>query len=140
MCPDDINKHCILTAPAITLSDHRAVYDTKCRRPQGGGVGVWSNADTCGQGGGGYKKGSFFADVVYGRPLTANATNVSTGLSSNSSQVLHVDQIMFHLNCKYNSFKLLKTNSATLIPIPSSLLKDCTTLLVPTITKITNLS
>src|SRR6218665_646399 len=31
--------------------------------------GVWSNADTCGQGGGGYENGSFLADVLYGRPL-----------------------------------------------------------------------
>ena len=34
-CPDDeINEQRILTAPAITLSDHRAVYDAKCGRPQ----------------------------------------------------------------------------------------------------------
>ena len=43
------------------------MYDAKCGRPQRG-VGGWSNADTCGQGEGGYEKGSFFADVLYGRP------------------------------------------------------------------------
>jgi len=35
-------------------------------RKVGGG---WSNADTCGQGGGGYKTGLLFADVLCGRPL-----------------------------------------------------------------------
>ena len=58
-CPDDINEQRSLTAPAITLSDHRAVYDAKCGRPQREGEGVWSNADTCGQGGRGFEKGSF---------------------------------------------------------------------------------
>src|SRR6218665_2298292 len=29
------------------------------------GEGRWSNADTCGHGGGGYEKGSIFADVLY---------------------------------------------------------------------------
>src|SRR6218665_2369815 len=34
-CPDDeINEQRTLRAPAITLSDHRAVYDAKCGRPQ----------------------------------------------------------------------------------------------------------
>ena len=33
-----------------------------------GGRGM-SNADKCGQGGGGSKKWSFCADVLYGRPL-----------------------------------------------------------------------
>ena len=48
-CPDDeINEQRILSAPAITLSDHRAVYDAKCGRPQRAGWG-WSTADTCGQ-------------------------------------------------------------------------------------------
>src|SRR6218665_3437762 len=65
-----INEQRILTAPAITLSDHnRAVYDAKCGCLRRRGWG-WSNADTCGHGGGGYEKGSFFADVLYGRPLT----------------------------------------------------------------------
>ena len=35
-CPDDVNEQRILTAPAIMLSDHRAVYDAKCGRPQSG--------------------------------------------------------------------------------------------------------
>src|SRR6218665_2501357 len=62
-CPDDeINEQRTLKAPAITLSDHRAVYDAKCRGPQRRGG---DNADTCGQ------WGSFFADVLYGRPLCA---------------------------------------------------------------------
>ena len=61
-CPDDINEHRILTAPATTLSDHRAVYDAKCGRPQRG----FGQMRT---GGMGYEKGSFFADVLYGRPL-----------------------------------------------------------------------
>ena len=75
-CPDDNNEQRILTAPAITLSDHRAVYDAKCGRPERGeegssnadrGRGSWSNADTCGQGEGGMKRGHFlrtsFMDV-----------------------------------------------------------------------------
>src|SRR6218665_2690549 len=33
------------------------------------GRGGWSNADTCGQREGRYEKGSFFVDVLYGRPL-----------------------------------------------------------------------
>ena len=32
---DEINEQRILRAPAITLSDHRAVYDAKCGRLQG---------------------------------------------------------------------------------------------------------
>jgi len=32
---DDINEQCIFKASAIKLFDHRAVYDTKCGRPQG---------------------------------------------------------------------------------------------------------
>jgi len=46
----------ILTAPAITLSDHRAVYDAKCGRPQRGrGVGqMRTPADR-----GGMKRGNF---------------------------------------------------------------------------------
>src|SRR6218665_3018794 len=43
-------------APAITLPDHSAVHDVKCGCPH---EGVWSNADTCGQGVG-MKNGSFF--------------------------------------------------------------------------------
>src|SRR6218665_3127855 len=38
------------------------------------GGGGWSNANTCGQGGGGYENRSFFADVLYGRPLMLQAT------------------------------------------------------------------
>ena len=53
-----------MTAPAITLSDHRAVHDAKCGRLQRGGGLV-----KCGQGEGAYEKGSCFADVLYGRPL-----------------------------------------------------------------------
>src|SRR6218665_1128498 len=34
-----INEQRILRAPAIMLSDNRAVYDVKCARPQGEGVG-----------------------------------------------------------------------------------------------------
>ena len=55
------------------LSDHRAVHDAKCGRPQ---RGDWSNADTYGQGGGGYEKGSFFADVLYGRPLITHQASL----------------------------------------------------------------
>ena len=36
MPDDEINEQRILTATAITLSDHRAVYDAKCGRPQRG--------------------------------------------------------------------------------------------------------
>ena len=44
-CPDDeINEQRTLRAPAITLADHRAVYDAKCGRPQRGRRG-WPNAD-----------------------------------------------------------------------------------------------
>src|SRR6218665_3970056 len=57
-CPDDeINEQSSLTTPAITLSDHRTVYDAKYGRPQWGRG--WSNADTCGQGEGGMKMGHF---------------------------------------------------------------------------------
>ena len=38
-CPDDeTNEQHILRAPAITPSDHRAVYEAKCGRPHRGGV------------------------------------------------------------------------------------------------------
>jgi len=37
-CPDDeTNEQRVLRASAVTLSDHRAVYDAKCGRPQRGG-------------------------------------------------------------------------------------------------------
>ena len=69
-CPDDeINEQRSLTTPAITLSDHRTVYDAKCGRPQWGRGVV-----KCGQGG--YKNGSFFADVLYGRPLIKTPTSL----------------------------------------------------------------
>ena len=68
-CPDDINEQRILTAPAITLSDHRAVYDAKSGRPQMVGGG-WSNADTCGQGEGGMKTGHFLRTSFMDDPLT----------------------------------------------------------------------
>ena len=58
-----------MTAPAITLSDYRAVYDAKYGRPQkSGGEGV-GQMRTGGGPGGAYEKGSFFADILYGRPL-----------------------------------------------------------------------
>jgi len=58
--PDDINEQRILTAPAITLLDHRAVYDAKCGRPQRGrGVGQMRTPAERG-----YKRGHFC-----GRPL-----------------------------------------------------------------------
>jgi len=38
MPDDEVNEQRILKAPAITLSDHRAVYDAKCGRPQGEGL------------------------------------------------------------------------------------------------------
>src|SRR6218665_734674 len=56
-CPDDINERRILTAPAITLSDHRAVYDAKCGRPQRGRVVTCRHLRTKGRG---YEKGSSF--------------------------------------------------------------------------------
>src|SRR6218665_1408452 len=66
------------TAPTIRLPDHSAVHDVKCGRPHGGGVLV-----KCGQGVG-VKNGSFFADVLYGRPLTgqyvANCRNATMAL------------------------------------------------------------
>src|SRR6218665_2227520 len=44
-CPyEEINEQRILRAPAITLSDHRAVYDAKCGRPLGGLVGQMRTA------------------------------------------------------------------------------------------------
>src|SRR6218665_305504 len=65
-CPDDeINEQRILTAPAITLSDHRAVYDAKCGHPQRGRG--WSNADTCGQGC--MKRGHFLRTSFMDDPL-----------------------------------------------------------------------
>src|SRR6218665_1688762 len=67
-CPDDeTNEQRILRASAITLSDHRAVYDAKCRRSQRGrGLIKCGHRRTWGEG---EEKGSFFADVLYGRPL-----------------------------------------------------------------------
>ena len=74
-CPDDINEQGILTAPAITLSDHRAVYDAKYERPQGGLV----KCEHLRTGGMGYEKGSFFAGVLYGRPLSCSTGNKRVG-------------------------------------------------------------
>jgi len=56
-----------LIEPAITLSDHKAMYDAKCGRPQVGRG--WSTADTRGQVRGEVGKWVIFADVLYGRPL-----------------------------------------------------------------------
>jgi len=39
-----------LRAPAITLPDHREVYNAKCRRLQGGWGGGKPHADKSGQG------------------------------------------------------------------------------------------
>ena len=63
-CPDDINEQRILTAPAITLLNQRAVYYAKCGRPQRGRVGQMRTPEDRG-----YEKGSFFVDVLYGQPL-----------------------------------------------------------------------
>ena len=68
-CNDDISEQRILTAPAITLSDNRAVYDAKCGRPQRADGG-WSNADRHLRTEGGGIKWVIFADVLYGRPLS----------------------------------------------------------------------
>src|SRR6218665_4069943 len=77
-CRDDINEQRILTAPAIMLSDHRAVYDAKCgRRQRGEGFGqIRTPADR----GRGYENGSFFADVLYGRPLSSTHVFTSSPL------------------------------------------------------------
>ena len=64
ICPDDINEQRILTAPAITLSQpwgQCMMLNADVRK----GGGDWSNADTCGQRGGGVGKGVIFC----GRPL-----------------------------------------------------------------------
>ena len=54
-----------MRAPAITISDHRAVYNAKCASPQRGGAvsQMRTPADR-------EEDTSFFADVLYGRPLT----------------------------------------------------------------------
>ena len=62
---DEINEQRILTAPAITLSDHRAVYDAKCGRPQRGGVGKMRTPADMGRG---YEKGSFMDDPLRSFP------------------------------------------------------------------------
>src|SRR6218665_1585496 len=66
-CPDDeTNEQRILRATAITLSDHRAVYDAKCGLRKGdGGLIKFGHLRT----GEGVGIGDFFADVLYGRPL-----------------------------------------------------------------------
>lgn len=54
---DEINEQCILRAPSITLSCHRAMSNAKCERPRGeGGKPQRTKADNG-------------ADVLYGRPL-----------------------------------------------------------------------
>ena len=65
-----------MRAPAITLSDHRAVYDAKGGRQQEEGRG-WKNADTCGQGKG-VGIGVFFADVLSGQPLAVSWKQFNT--------------------------------------------------------------
>ena len=64
------------------LSDHRAVYDTKCGRPQRGRGGgqMRTPAD---RGEEGYKKGPFFADVLYGRPLSRSLPRISPQYRAN---------------------------------------------------------
>jgi len=47
---DEINEQRILRAPAIAPSDHRAVYDAKCGRPQGKGVGQMRTPEDRGRG------------------------------------------------------------------------------------------
>src|SRR6218665_1259158 len=75
-CPDDeINEQRILTAPAITLSDHRTVYDAKCGRPHW--ERGWSNADTYGQGG--IKMGHFLRTSFMHDPKGEGAGQMRTG-------------------------------------------------------------
>jgi len=65
-CPDDLtNEQSIFRA----LSDHRAVCDAKCGRPQRG-RGVDQMRTPADRGEGGRKRGHFLVDVLYGRPLT----------------------------------------------------------------------
>ena len=57
-----IHEQCILRAPAIALSDHRAVYDAKCGRPpRGRGVGQMRT--------GGMKRGHFCGCPLWTTPL-----------------------------------------------------------------------
>src|SRR6218665_2333293 len=62
-CPDDeTNEQRILRALAITLSDHRTVYDAKCRRSQRGrGLIKCGHLRT----GVGVGKGVYFSDVLF---------------------------------------------------------------------------
>jgi len=71
-CPEDeTNEQRILRAPAITLSDHRAMYDAKCGRPQRvTGVIKFGHLRTEGRG-----RKRVFTDVLYGLDTAGTATN-----------------------------------------------------------------
>src|SRR6218665_1398256 len=68
-CPDDeTNEQCILRAPAITLSDHRAVYDANAYIRKGGRK---------------VRKGVFFC----GCPLWTTPKNRAFGQASKGSRI-----------------------------------------------------
>src|SRR6218665_3119635 len=68
----EINEQHILRAPAITLSDHRAVYDAKCGRTQGGerGVGQMRTGE------GGRKRGHFLQTSFMDDPLRVPSPDI----------------------------------------------------------------
>jgi len=68
--PDHINEQCILTAPAIMLSDHRAVYDAKCGCPQRGAEGLVKCGHLRTWGEGGIKMGHFLRTSFMDDPMS----------------------------------------------------------------------